>query len=129
MFTFFLVLLVLDSIVLVTAILMQAGKGGGLSAAFGGAGSSSDSFLGTRQMGNVLTKVTWWAGGLFLALGFTLSIMSSRAAVPRTLFDDPIPTAPGMPAVPFEQQQPLQQPAPAPTTPAPTTPAPTTPTP
>ncbi len=121
MFTVLLVLLVLDSIVLVTVILMQAGKGGGLSASFGGAGSSSDSFMGTRQMGNLLTRLTWWAGGLFLALGFALSIMSSRAAAPRSLFDQemlaPVPTAPGMPAVPLEE--PATQPTPAPTTPTP----------
>ncbi len=119
MFTVLLILLVLNSLVLVVAILMQAGKGGGLAATFGGAGSSSDSFLGTRQMGNWLTRLTWWAGGLFLTLGFILSIMSSRAAAPRSIFDPettaPIPTAPGTPAVPLEQ-------APAPSPVAPTTP-------
>jgi preprotein translocase subunit SecG len=115
MFTFLLVILVLDSIVLVTAILMQAGKGGGLAASFGGSASSSDSFMGTRQMGNALTRTTWWAGGIFLALGLVLSIMSSRAATPRSIFEQeaaPIPTAPGTPAIPLE-------PAPA-TPPAPT---------
>jgi preprotein translocase subunit SecG len=116
MFTFLLVILVLDSIVLITAILMQAGKGGGLAASFGGSASSSDSFMGTRQMGNALTRTTWWAGGIFLALGLVLSIMSSRAATPRSIFEQepaPIPTAPGTPAIPLE-------PAPA----APTAPTP-----
>lgn len=120
MFTVLLVLFILNSLVLVVAILMQAGKGGGLAATFGGAGSSSDSFLGTRQMGNVLTRVTWWAGAVFLTLGLILSIMSSRAVSPRSIFDQettaPVPTAPATPALPLEQ---------APTTPAPA--APTTP--
>src|SRR4051812_14100965 len=51
MYTFLLVLLIIDSIVLVSAILLQSGKGDGLSASFGGVSSSSDSLLGTRQAG------------------------------------------------------------------------------
>ena len=58
MYTFLLVLLVLDSLVLIAAVLLQSGKGGGLSASFGGASSSSDSFIGTRQAGNLLTQIT-----------------------------------------------------------------------
>ena len=59
MYTFLLVLLIIDSLVLVTAILLQSGKGDGLSASFGGVSSSSDSLLGTRQAGNLLTKTSW----------------------------------------------------------------------
>ena len=59
MYTFLLVLLIIDAIVLGAAILMQAGKGGGLAASFGGASSSNDAFLGTRQAGNILTKASW----------------------------------------------------------------------
>ena len=36
MYTFLLVLLVLDSLVLIAAILLQSGKGNGLAASFGG---------------------------------------------------------------------------------------------
>ena len=65
MYTLLLVLLILDALVLGAAILLQAGKGGGLSANFGGASSSADSVIGTRQAGNLLTKASWWCGGIF----------------------------------------------------------------
>ena len=71
------VLLILDSIVLVAAILLQSGKGGGLAASFGGATSAADSLIGTRQAGNLLTKASWWCGGIFLLLAFVLQIAST----------------------------------------------------
>lgn len=121
MYSFLLVLLFLCSLLLIAAILMQSGKGGGLAANFGGSGTS-DSFLGTRQVGNVLTKASWWLGSVFLALAFILSLMSTRGRTPRSILDQPLSTpatAPATtkgaaPALPLENV-----PAPAPATPAP----------
>lgn len=93
MYTFLLALLIIDSLVLVAAVLMQAAKGGGLAASFGGVSTAADSFLGSRQAGNVLTKVTWWAGGLFLGLAFVLQIMSTRGRTPSSILDQGL-TAP-----------------------------------
>src|SRR4029079_2363050 len=87
MYTFLLVLLIIDSIVLVTAILLQAGKGNGLAASFGGVSSSSDSLLGTRQAGNLLTKASWWGGGVCVFLAFVLSLMSTRQRAPKSVLD------------------------------------------
>jgi preprotein translocase subunit SecG len=92
-------LLVIDSVVLVLAILLQAGKGGGLAASFGGVTSSADAILGTRQAGNLLTKASWWCGGIFLGLAFLLSLTASRRTTPRSILDQtfstpPAPTAP-----------------------------------
>ncbi len=87
MYTFLLTLLILDAIVLAIAVLLQSGKGGGLAASFGGASSSSDSVIGTRQAGNLLTKASWWCGGIFLGLAFVLQMMSSRAASPKSVLD------------------------------------------
>jgi preprotein translocase subunit SecG len=87
MYTFLLVLLIIDSIVLVAAILLQSGKGDGLSASFGGVSSSSDSLLGTRQAGNLLTKTSWWGGGIFLFLAFVLSLMSTQQRAPSSVLD------------------------------------------
>lgn len=108
MYTLLLVLLILDSIVLVVAILLQAGKGGGLAASFGGVTTAADSFIGTRQAGNLLTKSTWWGGGIFLGLAFVLQVMSVRTAAPRSVLDQlpgpaSAPTAPPgtQPAVPL----------------------------
>ncbi len=94
MYTFLLTLLILDSLILVAAILMQAAKGGGLAASFGGVSTAADSFMGTRQAGNFLTKLTWSTGGVFLFLAFLLQIMSTHTAAPRSVLDQGLPQAP-----------------------------------
>ena len=123
MYTFLLVILVIVSAFLIIAILMQAGKGGGLAANFGGSGTS-DSFIGTRQVGNVLTKASWWLGGAFLGLSFILSLMSTRSRTPKSILDQPL-SAPAAAPLPNTKGQapaiPLE-PVPTPATPPPTTP-------
>lgn len=94
MYTFLLIILVLISIAVVTAVLLQSGKGGGLAASFGGASSSSDSLIGTRQAGNLLTRVSWWGGGIFLFLAFVLQLMSVRTRTPTSILDAPLTTSP-----------------------------------
>lgn len=119
MYTFLVILLVLVSIVLIAAILLQSGKGQGLSASFGGASSSPDSFIGMRQAGNLLTQVSWWGGGIFLALAFVLQLMSTQQRTPHSVLE-------GKLAAPA----PLNAPAPSTAAPAvplsPVTPAPAT---
>jgi preprotein translocase subunit SecG len=122
-----LIILVIDAVVLIAAILLQAGKGGGLSANFGGASSSPDAFVGIRQAGTILTKATWWGAGIFLGLAFVLQVMSTRAQAPRSVLEKtfsntPAPAlpAPGTtnPAVPL---QPIGTPAAGAATTAPQT--------
>jgi preprotein translocase subunit SecG len=87
-FTFLLVVLVVVSLVLIAAVLLQSGKGGGVAASFGGVSSSADAFIGQRQAGNLLTKISWIGGGLFLFLAFVLQILSTRASsAPESVLD------------------------------------------
>ncbi|HYS69016.1 MAG TPA: preprotein translocase subunit SecG [Gemmatimonadaceae bacterium] len=117
-YAFLLTLLIIDCVVLVLSVLLQAGKGTGLAANFGGASSSPDAFIGIRQAGNLLTKASWWSGGIFLGLCFVLQIMSTHTAAPRSVLEKGLGTQPtnaappptSAPAVPLE---------PAPTTTAP----------
>ncbi len=119
LYTFLLVLLVIDCIVLMLAILLQSGKGTGLAASFGGASSSPDALIGIRQAGNLLTRISWWGGGIFLALCFILQIMSTHTSAPRSVLEKGLTTQPknvapaptSAPAVPLE-------PAPTATAPA-----------
>src|SRR3982751_4389420 len=99
MYTFLLILLILDSLVLIAAVLLQSGKGGGVAASFGGARSAGDAFIGTRQAGNLRTKTSWWAGGIFLALAFVLQIASTRRNAPTSVLDRPF-SQPATPAAP-----------------------------
>src|SRR3954464_4535171 len=104
MYTFLLVLLIIDSFVLIAVVLMQAGQGGGMAATFGGASSSSGTIFGTRQAGNLLTKTSWWGGAIFLLLAFMLSLASTRSRTPKSILDQTFPAQTTAPA-------PVQQPA------------------
>lgn len=113
-FNLLLTLLILDAIVLVAAILLQSGKGGGIAANFGGQGSS-DQFIGIRQAGTLLTKASWWCGGIFMGLAFVLQLMSTHQRAPRSVLEKSLaaPTAAPVtqpststaaPAIPLEPQ-------------------------
>ena len=94
LYTILLVLLIIDSFVLILAVLMQSGQGGGIAASFGGVSSSTSSWLGARQTGNLLTKASWWSGAIFLALAFILSLASTRSRTPSSVLDQAFPNAP-----------------------------------
>lgn len=107
MYAFLLTILIIDSFVLLTAVLLQAGQGGGLASL--GGGSSTDSFFGGRQAVTILTKTSWISGGTFLAIALVLAGLSSRSAAPRSVLEEgisaPLPVAPlpldiGQPAAP-----------------------------
>src|SRR5215813_2728222 len=123
LYTFLLVLLIIDSLVLVAAILLQSGQGGGMAASFGGVSSSASSFMGTRQTGNLLTKASWWCGGLFLGLSFLLSLVSTRSRAPKSVLDQTFSVPPASAPAPVNGAAGGATPA-VPLTPAPTNAAP-----
>src|SRR2546430_11509540 len=57
MYSFLLILLTLDALILTTAVLLQAGQGGGLASLGGGAGT--EEFMGGRQGATLLPPITW----------------------------------------------------------------------
>lgn len=94
LFNVLLFVLLLDGLFLGVVILLQSGKGGGL-AAMGGGVTATEGILAGRQATTVLTRATWTAGGLFMALALVLSILSSRSQQPQSvLMDDLQQTAP-----------------------------------
>ena len=86
-------LLLLDAIILMIAVLLQSGKGGGLAASFGGA-SAGDQLFGAHQAGNLLTKLTWWTAGIFMGLAFFMQIISARPSGPTSVLDQTFAPAP-----------------------------------
>ena len=97
-------ILILDSLILATAVLLQAGQGGGLASMGGGAGT--ETIMGGRQATTLLTKVTWWTAGIFLFLALILTFMSTSANQVRSVLQDqgqtPAPVAPSK--LPIETQ-------------------------
>lgn len=140
MFAFLVSLLILDAILLSVVVLLQAGQGGGL-ASLGGGGT--DTVLGGRQAVTILTKLTWWCGGIFLVLSLALSLTPRggssglqeklRAATPAAPSQAPLPLGPTEPSAETPKgQAPLPLGTPTPTQPsgkAPTGAAPTAPKP
>ena len=128
MYTFILILLILDALVITGAILLQAAKGGGLASSFGGATTASDAFIGTRQASNFLSRISWWGGGAFLLLSFVLQLMNAGSRVPKSVLDQPVgqspATAPAATPAPSTSGNPAIPLSPAEKAPA-TTPSPT----
>jgi preprotein translocase subunit SecG len=136
MFAFLVSLLILDAILLSVVVLLQAGQGGGL-ASLGGGGT--DTVLGGRQAVTILTKLTWWCGGIFLVLSLALSLTPRggnssalqeklRAATPAAPSQAPLPLGtPTQPSAETPKGQaplPLGTPTQAPSGAAPATPKP-----
>ncbi|HET7603182.1 MAG TPA: preprotein translocase subunit SecG [Gemmatimonadales bacterium] len=77
MFYLILVLLILDALLLATVVLLQSGEGGGLASLGGG---MTDRVVGGRQAVTLLTRMSWWCGGIFLGLSLILSVMAAGGA-------------------------------------------------
>ena len=89
MYTLFVIIHVLVSIVLCVAVLLQSSKGGGLAGAFGGTGGAPQQLLGSRGMTTLLHKITIWCGIGFMVTSLVLFMMSgSRPASSGSLLED-----------------------------------------
>jgi preprotein translocase subunit SecG len=114
-------ILILDSLILAVAVLLQAGQGGGLAGLGGGAGT--ETVMGGRQATTLLTKVTWWTAGTFLVLALVLSFMSQSGSQVRSVLEGQGQSAPApvqSRPLPIETQPtapPAAPPAPQPTPP------------
>ena len=69
---------------LILVILLQSGKGGGVSAAFGGGAGAA---LGQRGAATVLGKFTGVAAFIFMVTSMCLAVFSTPTARDRTLDD------------------------------------------
>lgn len=82
MYAVIIVIHIVASIFLIAVILLQAGRGGGLSDSFGG--SQMQSLFGTKSA-NVLTKLTAVCAILFILTCISLAIISSHRS--KSLMD------------------------------------------
>jgi preprotein translocase subunit SecG len=75
--TFLVILHVIVSIILIVVVLMQSGKGGELSTAFGG----GETLFGTRA-GTFFTKLTTILAIVFMVTSLTLAVVTSKGLGP-----------------------------------------------
>jgi preprotein translocase subunit SecG len=101
MFNFFLYfvmgLFMLVCVLMILLVLIQKGRGGGLSGAFGGAGGNTA--FGSKT-GDVLTWATSVFFGVFLILAVTMNILARHTAAPAPGNTITIPAAPNNTAPP-----------------------------
>ena len=77
------ILFVINCLVLIGAILLQAGSGGGLGAGFSG-GSATTAVFGGRGPGALLAKVTIACATIFMVMSLLLAFLSSK---PQSVLD------------------------------------------
>jgi preprotein translocase subunit SecG len=111
------------AVALILIVLLQAGKGAGIGAAFGGA---SQTVFGPRGPGNFLSKLTTAAAGIFMVTSLVLAIFSSQYVGGSVIMSAPAPrpaapqmTTPGSgeqtaPSVPGASESPGTSELPAP---------------
>ena len=85
---------------IIVVVLLQSGKSGDISAAFGGQGSQTA--FGPRGAASALSLATTWSAVLFLVTSITLSIYAAGHSGPKSVLEgmksQPVKTQPATPA-------------------------------
>jgi preprotein translocase subunit SecG len=127
MYTVAVIIHVIVCFLMIASILLQAGKGAEIGAAFGG---SSQTVFGSRGPGTFLSKVTIGAAVIFMLTSLGLALLSKERTFSSTVIDlnkkeAPASTAPILPhgnptsetAQPESKSSGEQTPVPAPAAP------------
>ena len=89
---------------IIIVVLLQSGKSGDISAAFGGQGSQTA--FGPRGAASALSRATTWSAVAFMITSITLSVWASRRGGPGSVLQ-------GVKSQPVKTQpSPAQKPAP-----------------
>jgi preprotein translocase subunit SecG len=92
---------------IIVVVLLQSGKSGDISAAFGGQGSQTA--FGPRGAASALSKATTWSAVLFVVTSITLSVYASRRAGPSSVLQgiktQPVKTQPAPAQTPANPKQ------------------------
>src|SRR6201998_2810652 len=81
---------------IIIVVLLQSGKSGDISAAFGGQGSQTA--FGTRGAASALSKATTWSAVAFMLTSITLSVYATKRGGPTSVLtgvkSQPVKTQP-----------------------------------
>lgn len=97
-------------VLLILVVLLQAGKGADMGAAFG-AGGGSQTVFGSGGAAPFLTKLTTVVAVIFMLTSIGLTILSSRVAKKSVVEGI---TAPPSPSIPLTEQKPAEPKTPEP---------------
>jgi preprotein translocase subunit SecG len=107
------ILHVIVAVFLILVVLLQTGKRADLAGAFGGGGSQTA--FGARGAATLLSRLTAWSAGIFMATSLLLSLLSSSGSSGRGSVLDSVPVG-----TPVASPAPTAAPAPSNPTPPPT---------
>jgi preprotein translocase subunit SecG len=93
--TIIIVLHILVCIALILIVLLQAGKGAEMGAAFGGA---SQTVFGSAGAMGFLTKLTTFAAVVFMITSLVLAFSSTRRASTSVVRERPVQSVPAAPS-------------------------------
>ena len=105
MYTVTVILHLIVCFLMIAAILLQAGKGAEIGAAFGG---SSQTVFGSRGPGTFLSKVTVGAAIIFMLTSLTLALLSRQEHVASSVFDVPVTSGEATSSAPESTEAPLE---------------------
>jgi preprotein translocase subunit SecG len=87
---------------IIIVVLLQSGKSGDISAAFGGQGSQTA--FGPRGAASALSRATTWSAVAFMITSITLSIYAQKRGGPTSVLQglksQPVKTQPATPSNP-----------------------------
>jgi len=91
---------------IIIVVLLQSGKSGDISAAFGGQGSQTA--FGPRGAASALSKATTWSAVAFMLTSITLSLYTTKRGGPTSVLQgiksQPVKTQPAAPATPAQKK-------------------------
>ncbi|TXF75050.1 preprotein translocase subunit SecG [Chryseobacterium sp.] len=102
-FTLFMILIMIASILLIIIIMAQNPKGGGLSGTFGGTSSAQ---FGVQRTNDFMEKATWTLGATIVVLILLSVILTAKPTAPI----QPVPVQQSAPVTP-STSAPVQTPA------------------
>ncbi|MGI6232427.1 MAG: preprotein translocase subunit SecG [Prevotella sp.] len=83
MYTFFVVLMVLVSLLMIGIVLIQESKGGGLSSNF----SASNAIMGVRKTTDFVEKATWTLAALMVIISIACAYTAPQAASSESVLE------------------------------------------
>jgi preprotein translocase subunit SecG len=101
---------IIFAVAMIAVVLLQTGKGAGLSGVFGAAGAASESFFGGRGPGKFLAKLTTAAAIMFMVTSLVLAKLSAMPRGGKSIMEDKktktTERAPAKPSRPWKTEEP-----------------------